>query len=161
MSTAEVGRPFSNPNSLGVVVGLFHDQANVDRALVELNQAGFTDGQLDIQQGEAQAKVLNGGILGTLGRLLGVEKGKYRDFVDSMTHLGITEDQAHYLEAHFKDGDEILTVAAEDRADEALAILKRNGADTDIGEGAGPLKAASALDLDVARQSEQTERSIP
>lgn len=168
----EVGRHIlSNPNSLGVVIGWFHEAVGADRALDELKASGFSEQQIDVERGTAPTRAMNGGLLGTIGRFLGIDRGKYQNFTDTMPHLGISEEQAIYLERHFKSGDEILTVGAGERSGEALAILERNGAETRFAvkdedgyatDAPSPDSAESGLDnLDMARRSEEIERKIP
>jgi hypothetical protein len=162
-----------NPNRLGVVVGLFHDTAVADAAVSALKHQGFGDERIDIEQGAAATRALNGGLLGTLGRLLGIERGKYQNFVDTLLHLGITEDMALALEQRFRDGDELVSVRAGERAAEALALLERHGAETRFEslpitrdgyptDAPSPDSAESGLNNpDIARRSEEVERRIP
>ncbi len=48
--------------------------------------------------------------------------------VGALIGLGIPEEEARYYESEFQAGRTIVTVKAEDRSDEAYAILRRHGA---------------------------------
>jgi hypothetical protein len=48
--------------------------------------------------------------------------------VGALVGLGVPEDEAKYYEGEFKAGRTVVTVKADGRYDEALSILRRNGA---------------------------------
>jgi hypothetical protein len=53
--------------------------------------------------------------------------------VGALVGMGVPEEEARYFETGFRSGGILVSVNAENRAMEALAILERNGADTGTG----------------------------
>jgi hypothetical protein len=69
--------------------------------------------------------VVAGGILGSI--LLSAAGGAaVAGVAGALIGLGLPEDEAQYYESEFRGGRTIVTVRAEGRYDEALAILQRN-----------------------------------
>jgi hypothetical protein len=56
--------------------------------------------------------------------------------VGALVGMGIPEAEAKYFERGLREGGVLVTVDARERAQEALAILERRGADTGPGAGA-------------------------
>ncbi|MCL6647405.1 MAG: hypothetical protein K6U89_03605 [Chloroflexi bacterium] len=66
--------------------------------------------------------------------------------VGALVGLGIPEEEAHHFEHGIREGRTLVTVRAENRALEALAILERYGADTGPGSvGTGGTTTAGAV----------------
>ena len=74
--------------------------------------------------------VLAGGILAgvALGGAAGAAAGSY---LGPFLALGLSEDQAHWYHGELKAGRTIVTVRAEDRAADAIAILRSHGGQTE------------------------------
>lgn len=73
--------------------------------------------------------VLTGGILtgALLGGAAGAAAGSY---LGPFLAMGFSEDEARFYHSELKAGRTVLMVRAEDRADDALAILRSHGART-------------------------------
>ncbi len=155
----------NKPSHLAVV-GVFSDRQDAERAITDLESAGFRDDQIGIltrpdrgagaattretgsKAGEGAATgAVVGGILGAAASLLipgvgpviaggilatvlgsaavGAAAG---GVLGGLVGLGVPEDEARYYEGEFKAGRTIVTVKADGRYDEALAILRHAGA---------------------------------
>jgi len=68
-----------------------------------------------------------GGILTAVlgGAAIGAVAG---GLIGALTNMGVPEDEAHFYQDELRAGRTLVTVQAEDRYEEALAILRRNGA---------------------------------
>ncbi|GHO90800.1 hypothetical protein KSF_008480 [Reticulibacter mediterranei] len=68
-----------------------------------------------------------GGILTAVlgGAAIGAVAG---GLIGALTNLGVPEDEAHFYQDELRAGRTLVTVQAKDRYEEALAILRRNGA---------------------------------
>jgi hypothetical protein len=53
--------------------------------------------------------------------------------VGALVGMGIPEEEAEYFERGFREGGVLVTVNSRDRAQEALTIMERHGADTGAG----------------------------
>ena len=87
-----------------IAIGVFQDEAQAKQAMADLQQAGFTDDQI-------RYSVHKGGT----------------GILDSLTSLGIPQQEASYYNSEFMAGRTVVTVNASDRQQEAFDILSRNG----------------------------------
>jgi len=69
--------------------------------------------------------------------------------VGALIGLGVPEEEAQYYEGEFKSGRTLVTVKADGRAEEARAILRRNGAYDVVKREADPTSLASTVDYEV------------
>lgn len=144
-----------------VVAGLFHVPGQAERAVRELRAAGFDEDdiglatrdpaereELDRETGitpreRAETIAKGGSGAGILDKIASWFKAdRSDDLVDAFTRQGFSEEEARYLDRGFQRGLILLTVRADGRAEEALAILRTSGAD--LGPAAGLDEAASA-----------------
>ena len=87
-----------------IAVGVFQDEAQAQQAMSDLQQAGFTNDQIRYSVHKGGAGIL-----------------------DSLTGLGIPQQEASYYNSEFEAGRTVVTVNASDRQQEAFDILSRNG----------------------------------
>lgn len=141
-----------------VVVGVFAELAEADRAVEELQRAGFHNEQIRFEQQEAGPGriVMPGGNVGGVpsgfgttagtpvpiitsneptreGGLIGSIKRLFAGrtdvrIVDDLVAMGIPEEEARYYQNELELGHIIVTVEAGDRREDALVILRSNGA---------------------------------
>lgn len=88
-----------------LVAGVFQKEIQAQQAMVNLQNAGFTDDQI-------RYSVHKGGS--------GIH--------DSLMQLGFAADEANYYNDEFLAGRTVVTVKSADRQQEAYDILRRNGA---------------------------------
>ncbi len=127
------------------VGGLFKDRARGEAALDELKRAGFGSAQISESLDAAEAKA------DTPQRLANPRTDFFRDhttfgseFRDNLTELGMSSEDANYFEEGVARGGALVTVKADARASEAVAILQHGGAD--LGSLGRRLGAAAASD---------------
>jgi uncharacterized protein (TIGR02271 family) len=151
-----------------VVAGLFHVPGQAERAVRELRAAGFDENDIGLatrdpaerdeldretgitprERAESIAKGGSGaGILDKIASWFKAERSD--DLTDAFTRQGFSEEEARYLDQGFQRGLILLTVRADGRAEEALAILRTSGADlgpaaTMPGAREAPARGASA-----------------
>ena len=87
-----------------IAIGVFQDEAQAKQAMADLQQVGFTDDQIRYSVHKGGAGIL-----------------------DSLTGLGIPQQEASYYNSEFMAGRTVVTVNASDRQQEAFDILSRNG----------------------------------
>ena len=107
------------------VVGVFTEPGLADRAIDELERAGFRDDQISLSRHEDTDR--NVGIVGRITSLLSQLKGSDRSIVKRLVSMGVPEDEARYYQGELELGRSIVTVEAGDRREDALEILRSNG----------------------------------
>ena len=107
------------------VVGVFTEPGLADRAIDELERAGFRDDQISLSRHEDTDS--NVGIVGRITSLLSELKGSDRSIVKRLVSMGVPEDEARYYQGELELGRSIVTVEAGDRREDALEILRSNG----------------------------------
>ena len=107
------------------VVGVFTEPGLADRAIDELERAGFRDDQISLSRHEDTDS--NVGIVGRITSLLSELKGSDRSIVKRLVSMGVPEDEARYYQGELELGRTIVTVEAGDRREDALEILRSNG----------------------------------
>lgn len=116
-----------------VIAGLFRNRDQAELAIDDLRAAGFQDRQIDTTEGEDVTGRNQGGFLETLGRLFGTEDRSNSDqLYSTLIDMGITEEQARYFGSRLGEDVELVTVHADGRWADAIAILERHGADTGV-----------------------------
>ncbi|MDQ2905421.1 MAG: YsnF/AvaK domain-containing protein [Chloroflexota bacterium] len=88
-----------------IVTGVFQDEASAQRAIAELENAGFDANQIKYSTHKG-----GGGI------------------TESLLGMGIAQDEAAYYNSEFEAGRTVVTIDTGDRQQEAYDILARNGA---------------------------------
>lgn len=140
--------------------GLFTNQARGETALAELQKANFSSAQIsEVADGDdapPPAKLHN-----PITDFFTDHTTTGSEFRDNLVSLGLSDKDAHYFEDGVARGGALVTVKADARAVEAVAILERNGADMGshgrIASTAPPvatLASASAHSMDI--QGDQT-----
>ena len=107
------------------VVGVFTEPGLADRAIDELERAGFRDDQISLSRHEDTDR--NVGIVGRITSLLSELKGSDRSIVKRLVSMGVPEEEARYYQGELELGRTIVTVEADDRREDALEILRSNG----------------------------------
>lgn len=101
-------------NARSVVVGVFTDHYEAQRAIDTLQRAGFAADQIQfVERGDTT----------TEGNLPGGKKLK-----DALKNMGVPEENADYYENEFEVGRTIVVVGTPDRNEQAIGILRENGA---------------------------------
>jgi hypothetical protein len=141
-----------------IVVGVFAERGEADRAIEELQGAGFLNEQIRFEQQEATPGriAMPGGNVGgvpagfgttagtpapiitsdeptrqggLVGRIMRLFTGRTdARIVDDLVAMGVPEEEARYYQSEFELGHPIVTVEAGDRREDALVILRGNGA---------------------------------
>ena len=141
-----------------ILVGVFSERGEADRAIEELQGAGFSNEQIRFEQQEAMphriampggtvgggaagfgttagtpAPIITsneptreGGLIGSIKRLF--EGRTDARIVDDLVAMGVPEEEARYYQSEFELGHSIVTAEASDRREDALVILRSNGA---------------------------------
>ena len=141
-----------------IVVGVFTERGSADRAIEELQRAGFRNEQIRFEQQEAtpgrvvmpggnvggvpagfgttagtpapiitsNEPIRQGGLIGSIKRLFAGRTDVH--IVDDLVAMGVPEEEARYYQSEFELGHSIVTVEAGDRREDALVILRGNGA---------------------------------
>lgn len=108
--------------------GLFKDPARGEAALAELEQARFSSAQIseldDAHDAPAPKKLSN-----PVTDFFKDHTTTGSDFQANLTDLGMSAADAKYFEDGVARGGALVTVKADERASEAMAILQRSGAD--------------------------------
>jgi uncharacterized protein (TIGR02271 family) len=97
-------RKFVTTTGNPIAVGVFQDETQAQQAMSDLQQVGFTDSQIRYSVHKGGAGIL-----------------------DSLTSLGIPQQEASYYNSEFEAGRTVVTVNTSDRQQEAFDILSRNG----------------------------------
>src|SRR5947209_8727747 len=123
-----------------IAAGVFQDEAQAQQAMSDLQQAGFTNDQIRYS--------LHKGGTGIL---------------DSLTSLGIPQQEASYYNSEFEAGRIVVTVNTSDRQQEAFDILSRNGgynATSRMGQSTGTYAQGRTLDTDRAERIQLREEQL-
>ncbi len=128
--------------------GLFKSQARGEKALAELQSANFPSAQISEVADETSTAVTPTKLGNPVTDFFKDHTTTASEFRDNLKHLGMSSEDAHYFEDGVARGGALVTVKADDRASEAVAILQRNGADLGSqGRAAStaPVAAATAV----------------
>jgi hypothetical protein len=113
-----------NPNR--TVVGLFDERGLADNAVNALEQAGFTSDQLYYSgPGENPQTTFWQGIRSFIAR---EDTSTKHELDRELKELGFSDDEIDHYRREFEPGRTIVAVRAAGREEEALAILRENGA---------------------------------
>ncbi|HEY6406003.1 MAG TPA: YsnF/AvaK domain-containing protein [Ktedonobacteraceae bacterium] len=103
------------------VTGIFADEQHAQQAMASLQEAGFSNKQIQYSPHKSGASIL-----------------------DSLTGMGFGQEDATYYDNEFRQGHTIVTVNDDERQQEAATILQRNGASLASQRGQLDGEAASA-----------------
>ena len=104
----------SNMPMGSTVAGLFRDRKSADKAVRELQAAGFAKNQIE-----------------ELSDLGGTPEST-AIMLDELVDLGLTKEDTQYFQDNLEAGGVLLTLHAGNQAREAISILERYGADTGL-----------------------------
>jgi len=147
--------------------GLFKDRARGEAALEELKRANFPSAQIsEVEDADEAAADPPKKLSNPLTDFFRDHTTTGSDFRDNLTQLGMSSGDAKYFEEGVARGGALVTVKADARASEAVAILQRSGADLGaVGRDAGATTAsastyASGRDADADRTLELREERL-
>jgi uncharacterized protein (TIGR02271 family) len=109
--------------------GLFKNQARGEKVLAELQAAGFSTAQISEVEDESTSTPPPKKLGNPISEFFMDHQSSGSDFRDNLAELGMSDADAHYFEDGVARGGALVTVKADARASEAMAILQRNGAD--------------------------------
>jgi hypothetical protein len=163
----------ANGEARGTVVGLFRNQADAERAIRDLKDAGIDETRIGVamldragqrELGDDTAGGILGGVVGLLpgvgalaipgvgpvivggtlaSALAGAGIAATGGLIGTLVTMGVREDDAMRSETGLREGNVLVTATAGLRGPEAREILRASGADP---EGPGR-EAAGELDL--------------
>lgn len=107
------------------IIGVFDEPALADNAVAALQQAGFRDDQIHTPGHRASS-----GFLAGLKSLFTGEDASTESVAGDLTGMGISDDEARYYENEYQVGHALVAVRASGREQEAMDILRANGAST-------------------------------
>ena len=141
--------------------GLFKSQSRGEKALTELQSAHFSSAQIsEVVEGDDAPAPTKLGNPST--EFFHDHTTTGSEFRDNLTQLGMSSQDAHYFEDGVARGGALVTVKADDRAAEAIAILERNGADlgsqthATTATAVAPAVAAASVAAPVTTDADQT-----
>lgn len=107
------------------LVGVFTEPGVADRAIEELEDAGFRDDQLSLsRKADADRDV---SFIGRITSLFPDLTGSERDIVKRLVSMGVPEEDARYYQSELELGRSLVTVEAGDRREDAIEIINSNG----------------------------------
>ena len=144
--------------------GLFKDQARGEKALAELHAARFSGAQISEAEDESTSTPPPKKLGNPITDFFKDHQSSGSDFRDNLAELGMSDADAQYFEDGVARGGALVTVKADARASEAMAILQRNGADlgsmnrsgTAAPAAGAATSAAMAARPDTERSADQT-----
>ncbi|GAC1623516.1 MAG: YsnF/AvaK domain-containing protein [Ktedonobacteraceae bacterium] len=105
------------------VIGVFDESAMADQAVQSLEDAGFSNAQIH-RHGHQAA----GGFMAGLKNLFGGDSARDDVNAREFTDMGVSNEEAQYYENESQGGRHIVSVRADGREQEAMEILRTNGA---------------------------------
>lgn len=118
-----------------LVVGVFQDERQAKNAIDQLRAAGFGYDQVGVAMREGGAVTKN--------------------LLDDLTKLGVPQDRAGYYDNEFRSGRTVVSVRPDGRDQEAMSILRNNGA-YDYNQGATSTQNADYAQTNTASTYGQT-----
>lgn len=117
-------------NARQTVVGVFDEPAMADRAVDALQNAGFDANQIHYTRHGAGAAGTGGGFFDGVKRFFtGEDPNATGDNgADDFSNMGFNNQEASWYNDQYSAGRAVVTVRSADRADEAMQILRSNGA---------------------------------
>ena len=130
------------------VIGVFDEGAMADQAVTALENAGFSSAEIHRHGHQA-----TGGFLSGLRNFFSGDTNQADD--TDFSDLGVSGDEASYYEGESQAGRHIVSVSAPGREEEAMSILRANGA-YNYGTRRGGTGAFGAADATGATSTMQT-----
>ena len=139
-------------------IGVFDEPALANNAIAALQQAGFRDEQIQTPGHHAA-----GGFLAGLKSLFTGEDASTESVAADLTGMGISNDEARYYENQYQVGHTLVAVRAGGREQEAMDILRANGASMyRAGQGnVGTSKSARATSSSAGQHTHGSEVDAP
>jgi uncharacterized protein (TIGR02271 family) len=106
-----------------LVIGVFRDHAQAERAINELLQAGFDNRQIRF----AGRGISPGGILEKIKTLFAGQDISAGGVYDDLVKMGVPTEESRYYQSEFEAGRSIVVVLANGNAQNAVNILVRHG----------------------------------
>ncbi len=104
-------------------IGVFDEGAMADQAVTALENAGFNAGQIHRHGHQGGT---GGGFLSGLRNMFGGDQSAAK--TDDFSDLGLSNDESTFYENESQSGRNIVSVRADGREEEAMSILRANGA---------------------------------
>jgi hypothetical protein len=112
-----------------MVLGAFTESQQVDDAVEELQRAGFNNVKFALPGETPSSFNAHSGITGAIREVFSPNEGNLEgNIVSDLVKMGVSKDEAENYSSEFQLGRGIVAVEAPDRQDQALAILRANGA---------------------------------
>ena len=106
-----------------LVVGIFHNRAQVEQAINELHQVGFDNRHIRF----AKHGISTGGMLKKIKSSFGEQTIATDRIYDELVNMGVLPEDARYYESEFNAGRSIVAVLRSGVPLVATSILIRNG----------------------------------
>jgi hypothetical protein len=112
-----------------MVLGAFTESQQVDDAVEELQRAGFNNVKFVLPGETSSSFDAHSGITGAIRQVFSPGEGNLEgNVVSNLVKMGVPKDEAENYDSQFQLGRGIVAVEAPDRQEQALAILRENGA---------------------------------
>jgi uncharacterized protein (TIGR02271 family) len=111
------------PTMQQLVVGVFGDRAQAERAIHDLLQAGFAHDQIRFVGHGGPT----GGLLERIKSLFTGQDTSPSGIVQDLVKMGVSPEDARYYQSEYEAGHSIVAVLARERIEEATSILIRHG----------------------------------
>jgi uncharacterized protein (TIGR02271 family) len=139
-----------------MLVAVFDDRTQAERAVTELERAGFSRDQIEFTgQGAAPA----GGFLAELKSLFTGQASATGGISNDFVKLGMPAEDAAYFQREYEAGHSILAVSGDSHLDEAQAILVRYGGHGPRRPSTEDTASASTASATAQQTAEDTEES--
>jgi hypothetical protein len=110
------------------IVGIFDERGAAEGAIEQLHNAGFNDDQI-CYSGNVSANPGGGGFLEAIRRFFtGNQATHPSDVAHELSNMGLSDDEAQYYSQQYEAGRSIVAVSPGGRYEDALNILRLNGA---------------------------------
>jgi uncharacterized protein (TIGR02271 family) len=107
-----------------ITVGVFENKNRAEGAIAGLRNAGFSDNQISCSE---DTDTTGGGFVEAIKRFFTGDTDT-NNVVDDLRRMGLSSEEAHYYAHEHQNGHPIVAVQAPGREQEALSILRANGA---------------------------------
>ncbi len=108
-----------------MIVGIFQNDADAEKAVTQLKQAGFDRDQIEFAHHGGST---GGGALSGLKRLFTGKGETASDVYNDLTGMGVPEQDARNYQREYEIGRSIVAVTGNSRLEEAKTIFATNGA---------------------------------
>jgi hypothetical protein len=117
-------------NAQRTVVGVFDERAGAEDAIEDLQNAGFSSDQIYYSgSDEDHREDRDTGFWQGITRFFTHAKDTPHDpFAQQLRDLGLSDDEIRRYDDEYHNGRTLVAVKASDREEEALAVLRINGA---------------------------------